>query len=226
MIFWWRQVSHRPAGGGIAAEPSRRAGYGFVLATSSSGDRQLARAQDARELARGGDREAALDLRARAAVDALGVLAEVDVRDRDDLVVERRSRSAGWRRRPAGHDADAATAALGERPRHLLERLRAAGVNSNVTIGSPLRRGPRRSSAPGRGCAPPRSATSSRSTKYQRPPRSSGSAAARSPRRTTVPGLTSRTFAASRSAAGTPSSAAARVGAARPKTFSAFGSTA
>ena len=51
-------------------------------------ERQRADLQQPREVLRGLDREAARDLGALRAVDAVGVLAEVDVRRRDQLVVE------------------------------------------------------------------------------------------------------------------------------------------
>ena len=61
------------------------------------------------------DREAALDLRAVAPVDALGVLAEVDRRRRDELVVEHdREVLVDLVGRLAGQDADARAAALGD----------------------------------------------------------------------------------------------------------------
>src|SRR4051794_1446458 len=87
-------------------------------------DRQRAGLEQVRQALRGVDREAARDLRAVGAVDAVGVLLEVDERDRDELVVEHDGEVLLGGPRVLSGDVGVG-AALGDRLRRLLERLAA-----------------------------------------------------------------------------------------------------
>ena len=82
-------------------------------------DRQRAGLQQVREVLGRLDREAARDLRAVARVDAVRVLLEVDVRDRDQLVVEHDREVLEGGLRVVARDERLA-AALGDRARGLL----------------------------------------------------------------------------------------------------------
>ena len=85
--------------------------------------RQGAGLEHLREVLGGRDREAAGDLRAGRAVDAVGVLAVVDERDRDELVVERDREVVRALLRVRVERVGVVGAALGDLAGDLLERL-------------------------------------------------------------------------------------------------------
>ena len=87
--------------------------------------RQRAGLEHLRQVLGAGDREAAGDLRAGRAVDAVRVLAVVDERDRDELVVERDREVLRVRLRVRVERVGVVGAALGDRGGDVLERLAA-----------------------------------------------------------------------------------------------------
>ena len=158
-------------------------------------DRQRAGLQNVRELLRGLDREAALDLRAGPPVDAVGVAAEVDERRRDELVVEHdREVLVDLLGRLAGQDAALSW------PRWAIclvtrcQVSRPLSVNSNVTIGAPVPPAPWSKFCSGFLMSVPSSATSSFSTYHWS---SFAELALFCARTMTVPGLTTITVALS-----------------------------